>query len=66
MKKIKPKLVIKIIILILGGGLLAFTAQDLYHHLMRAEKVKEEFVQYYRPRLNIRLIKEAAEILKSD
>lgn len=66
MKKIKPKLVIKIIILILGGGLLAFTAQDLYHYLMRAEKVKEEFVQYYRPRLNIRLIKEAAEILKSD
>jgi len=65
MKKIKPKLVIKIVILILAGGLLAFTILDLYRYLVRAEKVSEEFVQFYRPQLNTDLIKKAAQILKS-
>lgn len=64
MKKLKQKLVIKIMILILGGGLLAFTALDLYRYLVRAETVDEKFVQFYRPQLNTELIKKAAEILE--
>lgn len=66
MKKIKPKLAIKIIILILGGGLLIFTAQDLFRCLLRAEKVDEKFVQFYQPQLETELIKKAAEILKNN
>ena len=64
MREIKPKLLIKIALLILGGGLLTFAAQDVLKYLVRAGRVNEEFVQYYWPQLNIGLIKKAAETLK--
>ena len=64
MKKIKPKLLIKILIVVLGGGLFIFSAQDIYRYWVRAERVNEEFVQFYRPQLDTVLIKQAAEVLR--
>lgn len=64
MKKIKPQLLIKIMILVLGGGLLIFSTQDIYRYWLRGQKVNEKFVQFYRPQLNTELLKKAAEVLK--
>lgn len=62
--KAKLRQLIKILILLLGIGLLLFSAQDIYRCLVRASRINEKWVQLYLPRLNVNLIKQAAEILK--
>ena len=63
MRKIKPKFLVKLLILILGLGLLIFTAQDVYRLLVRTEKTNDEYVQFYRVQLNVALIKQAAKVV---
>lgn len=63
-KKARPVLLVKILLFLLGLGLLVFTALDIYRHWVRSQSVNQELVQFYTPNLNLKMIKRAAEILK--
>ena len=63
MKKIKPRQLIRVSLIIFAFFLLAIFGKNIFDLLMRANHVNREMVQFYQPRLNIGAIKSAAAIL---
>ena len=65
MKKLNTRTMIRLVVIAFVVATLVFSAKNIFNYYQRSGSVDPTLVEFYRPNLNINLVRQAAEYLQN-